>query len=166
MRLNDRLTRLEALAPPPAPPAKEITDDDRDRFIDELFTTKQLWFDATGTCVLGPVGVWHDKEFKLEMAKSINEWRCQTGEQFPILPMQPDDAAQAIEFLRAGTISVVNRPCRIDNSSVNGVEEYFKANRPVYLLRICLEAFEASGGKVEWTNEAIIELLSQCKGVL
>lgn len=165
MRLNDRLARLEALAPPPEPPAKEPTEEDYERAIDKLFTTKQLWFDATGACVLGPVGVWDNKEFKLDMAKTINEWRNQTGEQFPILPMRKDDAAQALEFMRVGTIEVVNRPCRIDNTTANGVEAYHAANYPVYLLRICLEAWQASGGELEWTKEGIMALLSQCAGV-
>ena len=161
MRLNERLKRLEAVAPPPEPPAKEITDEDCYRFLNSLFITKQIWFDDAGACVLGPVGVWDSKEFKLRIIEDANEFRNRTGVQVPVWPALHDETVTYLEHMRNGRMKCGAGGERIGATYDYEAGKYHPTHWPGYELGRCLDVYEASGGKVEWTDEFIIQLLTE-----
>lgn len=178
MRLNERVARLEAIAPPIAKSLPRTATDNYAllHWVCLLFRLGELGFDDAGNAIaveLKTVNRYndmpHDMPTLQHVAKAFNGWdsrRRNDGSLGPFLPMMPDEAAKALEMMKAGHVFVADRPRapnydRIDALHTLVHPHYYEAVMVSDYLLDALGVYEASGGKVEWTNEAIMDLLSE-----
>ena len=100
--LDKRLAALEAAAPASGADTEPATEEDWLRFCCDLFRRRELWFDDAGDVIVMPAkhAYGTDRELLADVARAVNEWRCQDGPPAPFLPMMQKNARQKKEYIR------------------------------------------------------------------
>lgn len=167
--LDKRLAALEAAAPARGADTEPATEEDWLSFCCDLFRSRELWFDDAGDVIVMPAKHAYSTDSALlaDVARAVNEWRCQDGTPAPFLPMMPDEATQLLDLLHSGHV-VVN--AQIHPPTYPRIEGWYKlrsadlmvASSVARELDPALKAFLASGGRLEYTVESIMDLLMEC----